>query len=200
MEFGYARILEHQQQDNPMLQQLLKCVADDRFIFRDIRNQDYERKNYKFMRNLLRSGDVLYIDGLDSLGHDFEAIAAEWQYLTKECGVDVIVLESNGEIDSRKFGTMGQIGEQLEAQMLYLLNYMGTLQHREDTELKAAQKVGRPALDWDWDLFDATAQRWADDEISLEEACAIMNSARSSWYKYAKERGFIRNGKRKTSE
>ena len=65
---------------------------------------------------------------------------------------------------------------------------------------KAGKKFGRPALNWDWDLFDATAQRWADGEISLEEACDIMNSARSSWYKYVKERGFVRTRKRKNKE
>ncbi len=198
MEFGYARVLEEQQQDSPMMQQLLKLVPDDRFVFSDIRNKDNDRKNYNFMCNMLRAGDVLYIDGLDSLGHTFEEIADEWQVLTKERNVDVVVLESAGALDSRKFHSMGELGRQLEAQMLYLLGYVGELQQRENgTTAADGKKVGRPTLDWDWDKFDATAQRWADGEISLEEACDIMNSARSSWYKYAKERGFNRSVNRR---
>ncbi len=198
MQFGYARRTEEEEQNNTMRQRLLELVGDDRFVFMDVRSKEFGRSNYLFMRNLFRTGDVLYIDGLDSLGQDFADIAQEWRELTQTLGVDVVVLESGGELDSRKFRNMGVVGQQLEEQMLYLLHYMGTLQERlcAYDEQKPVLRVGRPIIDWDWKLFDATAQRWADGEIELEEACAIMDSARSSWYKYAKARGFKRKTKR----
>ncbi len=198
MQFGYARRSEEEQQNGAMRKRLLELVGDDRFVFMDVRSKEFGRSNYLFMRNMLRAGDVLYVDGLDSLGKDFTDIAQEWQELTQNVGVDIVVLESDGELDSRKFRDLGAVGQQLEEQMLYLLHYMGTLQAREraDEEPALPQKIGRPILDWDWNLFDATAQRWADGEIELEEACDIMDSARSSWYKYAKARGFKRKTKR----
>ena len=209
MNLGYARVFEEEQGSGAMRQRMLEAVQDDRFLFEDIRNKDYERKNYLFMRNMLRPGDVLYVDGLDSLGRTFADMAQEWQHLTRELQVDVVVLEDAMDLDSRRFKAMGATGEQLEQQLLHLLTYMADIQQRRskenqregiDAAKKAGKKHGRPALNWDWDLFDATAQRWADGEISLEEACDIMNSARSSWYKYVKERGFVRTRKRKNKE
>ena len=206
MNLGYARVFEEEQGSGAMRQRMLEAVQDDRFLFEDIRNKDYERKNYVFMRNMLRPGDVLYVDGLDSLGRTFADMAQEWQHLTKELQVDVVVLEDAMDLDSRRFKAMGATGEKLEQQLLHLLTYMADIQQRRskenqregiDAAKKAGKKFGRPALNWDWDLFDATAQRWADGEISLEEACDIMNSARSSWYKYVKERGFVRTRKRR---
>ena len=206
MNLGYARVFEEEQGSGAMRQRMLEAVQDDRFLFEDIRNKDYERKNYVFMRNMLRPGDVLYVDGLDSLGRTFAVMAQEWQHLTRELQVDVVVLEDAMDLDSRRFKAMGATGEQLEQQLLHLLTYMADIQQRRskenqregiDAAKKAGKKFGRPALNWDWDLFDATAQRWADGEISLEEACDIMNSARSSWYKYVKERGFVRTRKRR---
>ncbi len=194
MEFGYARVLEEEQENSAMKQRLQEIVGDDRFVFVDVRGE--MRHNYAFMSKMLRAGDVLYVDGLDSLGTTFLDMAREWRELTQTRNIDVVVLESDGALDSRNFRSMGEVGRQLEEQMLYLLHYMGTLQQRDsDDDQKEPQKIGRPMLDWDWELFDATAQRWADGEIELEEACAIMNSARSSWYKYAKLRGFKRKRK-----
>ena len=96
MNLGYARVFEEEQGNGAMRQRMLEAVQDDRFLFEDIRNKDYERKNYVFMRNMLRPGDVLYVDGLDSLGRTFADMAQEWQHLTRELQVDVVVLEEGG--------------------------------------------------------------------------------------------------------
>lgn len=209
MNFGYARVFEEERTDNPLRERMLGLVDSDRFLFQDIRNKEYDRSNYLFLRNMLRPDDVLYVDGLDSLGRTFEDMAAEWRYLTQKLQVDVVVLDNMVQLDSRKFKSMGAVGIQLEQQMLDLLVYTAEIQRRRikesqregiDAAIKAGKKFGRPCLQWDWELFDATAQRWADGEISVEEACDIMNSARSSWYKYVKERGFVRTRKRKPKE
>ncbi len=199
MQFGYARVSEREEEQNLIRRKMLELIGDDRFVFMDLRKDKQGRNNYLFMRNMLRTGDVLYIDAMDSLGHDFAEIAREWSDLTQTLGIDVVVLDSAGALDSRKFHSMGELGQQLEMQMLYLLTYMGELQQRDNVppEPKEHKKLGRPAIDWDWDLFDATAQRWADGEIDARQACDIMDSARSSWYKYAKERGYKRKVNRK---
>lgn len=206
MNFGYARVFEEEQEQNPMRDRMLQLVDRDNFLFQDIRNKAYERQNYMVLRNLLNPGDMLYIDSLDSLGRTWEEMAAEWQALTTELQVDVVILDAPVQIDSQWFLKMGEVGQMLEQQMLALLVYIAELQRRRvkenqrdgiDAALKAGKKFGRPPLQWDWVLFDATAQRWADREISLEEACEIMDSARSSWYKYVKERGFVRKRKKK---
>ena len=90
MKFGYARVFA--EKPNPQWEKLVEVVGDDRFVFADRRTKEYERKNYLFLRNMLRSGDTLYVDGLDSLGSTLEEIAEEWRSLTKDLQVDVVVL------------------------------------------------------------------------------------------------------------
>ena len=153
---------------------------------------------------MLRSGDTLYIDGLDSLGDTLEDMAEEWRCLTGELQVDVVVLDAAVQLDSRRFRELGDTGRLLERQMLGLLSYIAELQRRKQLEQQrvsgtagqSGKKFGRPPLKMDWELFHQTAQRWADGEIDVEQACALTGTARSSWYKYAKEMGYARNGKR----
>ena len=201
MKFGYARVFAEELGQNAIRERLLEQVVDDRFLFEDVRNREQERKKYAFLRSMLRSGDVLYIDALDSLGSTWTAIAEEWKALTRELQVDVVVLEDTVLLDSRRFRALGEMGKALEEQFLSLLPYVAQMQQRREEDAQRpgegkrkshGKAFGRPRLQWDWELFHATAERWANGEISVEEACRITNSARSSWYKYMKEQGYHR--------
>ena len=182
MKFGYARVFA--EEPNAQWEKLLELVGDDRFVFADRRTKEYERKNYLFLRNMLRPSDTLYVDSLDSLGGNLEEIAEEWRSLTGELQVDVVVLDGAVQLDSRRFRELGDTGRLLEQQ------------RAGSAAGQSGKKFGRPPLKMDWELFHQTAQRWADGEIDVEQACALTGTARSSWYKYAKEMGYARNGKR----
>ena len=41
----------------------------------------------------LRPGDILYLHSIDRLGRNYEEILQQWQIITKEKKVDVIVLD-----------------------------------------------------------------------------------------------------------
>lgn len=205
MQFGYIREWAEEQGQSAARQQILEQIEDDRFLFSDVRTRNYERRNYQFMCNLLRAGDVLYLDELDSLGQTMEDMVAEWQMLTKQLQVDVVVLQAAVKLDSRYYKEQGESGMQMEQQMLNMLLYAEYLQQRREEEkqrtsgravVQDGRRHGRPPLQMDWALFHATAQRWAAGEIDAEQACQITGSARSSWYKYTKELGYVRNNKR----
>ena len=55
-----------------------------------------------FLRNMLRAGDILYVDELGSLGGTLEEIADEWCSLTA-LQVDVAALAPAVQLDSRRF-------------------------------------------------------------------------------------------------
>lgn len=202
MNFGYARVLP-EEQGNGMVQQLVDVVGDDRFVFTDRRTKEYDRKNYFFLRNMLRAGDILYVDELGSLGGTLEEIADEWCSLTGALQVDMVALAPAVQLDSRRFRELGEIGQQMERQMLDLLRYVAELQRRKQSEQRTGtctggqkgKRFGRPPLKMDWELFHQTAQRWAAGEMSVEQACALTGTARSSWYKYTKELGYTRERK-----
>ena len=206
MIFGYVRVNEQNWENSEIAKRMKELLGKEGKLFWDIRNKNYDREQYAQMRDMLQVGDVLYVDSLDSLGRTMERMAEEWTYLTQERQLDVVVLENSVQLDSRLFRDLGDTGRMLEQQMLALLVYLAELQHRKvnenqregiDAAKKAGKRFGRPSLDWDWDLFDATARRWTENEIDLDEACRIVGSARSSWYKYAKERGFVRKRAKK---
>lgn len=202
MEFGYIREWKEEQGQSTARQRLLELLDNERFLFSDLRDKSFERYNYLFMRNMLRTGDVLFLYGLDSLGCNVEDMVAEWRYLTGQLQVEVVVMDETFQMDSRVYKSMGEYGAKFEEQLLEMLLYADVLQQRREMELQRTRTVikpnntGRPPLPLDWELFHETAQRWADGEIDIEEACKTVNTGRSSWYRYTRALGYVRNNRR----
>lgn len=200
MKIGYVRISTKTQNLVRQLETMKKLGIEDRFVFQDIASgKDFERPGYIAMKGVLRSGDLLYIDALDRLGRDYDAIIHEWKHITRELKCDVVALDNAQLFDSRKFREMGELGKLMEDQFLSLLAYVAdnerkkTLERQRqgiETAKKKGVKFGRPSSIQDWELFDRTAKRWEQGEITAAEACRITGAKKTSWYKYTKERGF----------
>jgi len=48
---------------------------------------------YKRLINKMQPGDTLLIKGIDRLGRDYDEIIQQWRFLTKEMGVDIVILD-----------------------------------------------------------------------------------------------------------
>ena len=103
MDFMYIRCSAKDQNEARQVAKAKDLGIDDRHIFIEkASGKDFDRPVYLGMKNAaLREGDVLYIDSLDRLGRNYEGIVAEWQSLTKEIGVDIVVLDMP-LLDTRK--------------------------------------------------------------------------------------------------
>ena len=55
--------------------------------------KDFNRPKYKKMLRKLKKDDLLYIKSIDCLGRNYEDILQQWRILTKEKGVDIVVLD-----------------------------------------------------------------------------------------------------------
>lgn len=55
--------------------------------------KDFNRPNYQRLIRKLKPGDVLFILSIDRLGRNYEEIQNQWRILTKEKGVDIVVLD-----------------------------------------------------------------------------------------------------------
>ena len=53
-----------------------------------------DRKKYKTLVNRLKTGDTLYIENIDRLARDYNAIIEEWHLLTKQKGVIIKVIDT----------------------------------------------------------------------------------------------------------
>ena len=199
MEYGYARVTQSELGSSDVRDHIIKKLTDAANYYEDIRGKVYERESYLKLRENLQEGDVLFIDELDSLGRKMSDVVEEWNFLTKERMVDVVVLNPMVQIDSRAFKKQGRTGGKMENLMLSLLLYTADLQHRRivdnqregiDRALKAGVKFGRPTNDMDWDLFHQVAGRWAAKELDASEAYHLLNMTRSNFYHYMKLYGY----------
>ena len=64
------------------------------YIFADKQSgRDFDRPQYKKLLHRLRRGDTLFVQSIDRLGRNYREIIEQWQYLTSEKGVDIVVLD-----------------------------------------------------------------------------------------------------------
>lgn len=94
--FGYARVSTTDQNEDRQVLELLESGIEERDIYVDKQSgRSFERTNYLALRNtILRKGDVLVVKSIDRFGRNYSAIRAEWEFLTKTLGVDIVVLDT----------------------------------------------------------------------------------------------------------
>lgn len=138
MEFMYIRCSTKDQNEARQVEKAKELGIDDRHIFIEkASGKDFDRPVYQGMKNAtLREGDVLYIDSLDRLGRNYEGIVAEWQSLTKEIGVDIVVLDMP-LLDTRKNKDL--LGTLISDIVLQLLSYVA---QSEREKIRSRQKDG----------------------------------------------------------
>lgn len=55
--------------------------------------KSFDRPAYKMLVSHLRPNDLLYIQSIDRLGRDYGEILEQWRMLTKDKGIDIVVLD-----------------------------------------------------------------------------------------------------------
>ena len=95
-KFGYARVSTAEQNEDRQVLELLEYGIEERDIYVDKQSgRSFERINYMSLRNsILRNGDILVVKSIDRFGRNYSGIRAEWEYLTKTLGVDIVVLDT----------------------------------------------------------------------------------------------------------
>lgn len=138
MEFMYIRCSTKDQNEARQVAKAKELGLDERHIFIEkASGKDFDRPVYQGMKNAtLREGDVLYVDSLDRLGRNYEGIVAEWQSLTKEIGVDIVVLDMP-LLDTRKNKDL--LGTLISDIVLQLLSYVA---ENEREKIKTRQREG----------------------------------------------------------
>ena len=55
--------------------------------------KDFDRPQYKRLLRKMKKDDLLYIKSIDRLGRNYAEILEQWRILTKEKGIDIVVLD-----------------------------------------------------------------------------------------------------------
>ena len=192
MKIGYIRVSDKKQNPDRQIEKMLDIGIEERFIFVDWQSgKDFARPSYQSMKQVLREGDLLYLDALDRLGRDYDGIIEEWKDMTRNIGVDIVVLEQESLFDSRRFREMEELGKLMEDQFLSLLSYVAEqernkIRTRQREGINIAQRkgvrFGRPRVEITREFQDVVKQ-WRNGEITTKEAMHISNMKPSTFYR-----------------
>ena len=93
-QYGYVRVSSREQNEARQLAAMCNAGLRPEYIFADKQSgRDFDSPQYKKLLHRLRRGDTLFVQSIDRLGRNYREIIEQWQYLTSEKGVDIVVLD-----------------------------------------------------------------------------------------------------------
>ena len=79
---------------------LKELAIPEKNIFIDKQSgKDFKRPQYRKMIRRVRKDDLLYIKSIDRLGRNYAEILEQWRILTKDKGIDIVVLDTDTDGD-----------------------------------------------------------------------------------------------------
>ena len=192
-QYGYVRVSTKEQNEDRQLIALEPFQLPKSHIFLDKQSgKDFNRPAYQKMLTRLRRGDLVIIKSIDRLGRNYDEIIDQWRMLTKDRGVDILVLDMP-LLDTR--GRNGDLtGTFIADLVLQILSYVAqtereNIRQRQAEGIAAAKKrgvqFGRPRKSIPpeyWMLME----QWTRGEISARKAAARLEIAQDTFLRWAR--------------
>lgn len=170
--YGYVRVSTREQNEDRQLIALREVGVEERNIFLDKQSgKDFDRPQYRKLLRKLKRDDLLYIKSIDRLGRNYEEILQQWRLLTKDKGIDIVVLDMPLLDTRRGKDLMGTFLSDIVLQVLSFVaeNERTNIRQRQAEGIAAAKargvKFGRPPKPLPEGFHDAY-QRWKRGEIT----------------------------------
>lgn len=170
--YGYARVSSMDQNEDRQMVALKNAgVPDDNIYLDKMSGKDFERPAYKQLLRKLKKDDVIYIKSIDRLGRNYEEIQRHWRRLTKDRGVDIVVLDMPLLDTRRGKDLMGTFLSDIVLQILSFVseNERANIRQRQAEGIAAAKARGvhfgrkeRPLPE----NFPDVYTRWESKEIT----------------------------------
>ena len=190
--YGYIRVSSKDQKEDRQQMALKEVGVELQNIYVDKQSgKDFNRPQYKKMLRKLRKDDLLYIKSIDRLGRNYEEILQQWRILTKEKGVDIVVLDMPLLDTRRGKDLMGTFLSDIVLQVLSFVaeNERTNIKQRQSEGIAAAKaqgiKFGRPPLPLP-DNFYEVHKAWRSKKITLKQAAEACNMPVGTFYGKAK--------------
>lgn len=174
--FGYIRVSSRNQNEDRQLIALKELAIPEKNIFVDKQSgKDFQRPNYKKMVRRLKKDDLLYIKSIDRLGRNYAEILEQWRILTKDKGIDIVVLDMPLLDTRRGKDLMGTFLSDIVLQVLSFVaeNERTNIRQRQAEGIAAAKargvRFGRPPSVLP-DNFHDVYQRWKNGKITGTKA------------------------------
>mgnify|MGYP003194972956 CR=1 FL=1 len=170
--YGYIRVSTREQNEDRQLIALREMSVPEKNIFMDKQSgKDFDRPAYKRLLRKLKKDDLLYIKSIDRLGRNYLEIQEQWRAITKDKGVDIVVLDMP-LLDTRRGKDL--VGTFLADIVLQVLSFVAenertNIRQRQAEGIAAAKargvRFGRPPKPLP-EGFHSAYQRWKARKIT----------------------------------
>ena len=191
--YGYIRVSSKDQKEDRQRIALKEVGVEAQNVFMDkMSGKDFNRPQYKRLMKRLKKDDLLYIKSIDRLGRNYEEILQQWRFLTKEKGVDIVVLHMPLLDTPRGKDLMGTFLSDIVLQVLSFVaeNERTNIKQRQAEGIAAAKaqgiKFGRPPLPLP-DNFYEVHKAWRSKKLTLKQAAAACNMPVGTFYGKARK-------------
>ena len=191
--YGYARVSTREQHEDRQLIALRQWGVEEKNIYLDkISGKDFNRPQYRRLVRKLKPGDILVVKSIDRLGRNYNEIIEQWQQITKQKQVDIVVLDMP-LLDTRQGKDL--IGTLIADIVLQLLSYVAQTERefirmRQAEGIAAAKERGvrfGPKPEDKPEMFESCKERWERGEISARKAAQMLQVSHNTFLKWVKE-------------
>ena len=186
--YGYVRVSSKDQNEDRQLIAMKEVGVENNNIFVDkLSGKDFNRPQYKKLLRKLKKDDLLYIKSIDRLGRNYEEILEQWRILTKEKGIDIVVIDMPLLDTRRGKDLMGTFLSDIVLQVLSFVaeNERANIKQRQAEGIAAAKargvKFGRPLRPLPNNFYEIQ-KSWRNKEITLTEAAAACEMPVGTFY------------------
>ncbi len=193
--YGYVRVSTKDQNEDRQRIALAEFPVPEKNIFMDkLSGKDFNRPQYRRLMRKLRSGDCLVVKDIDRLGRNYEEILEQWRIITKEKGVDIVVLDMP-LLDTRHTGR-DLSGTFVADLVLQILSYVAqtereNIKQRQKEGIAAARlrgvQFGRPRKPLP-ENFEQIRFDWKNKKITSREAARQLSVAQDTFLRWVRER------------
>ncbi len=185
--YGYIRVSTKEQNEDRQLVALHELNIPEKNIYMDKQSgKDFDRPQYKRLVRRMKKDDLLYVKSIDRLGRNYGEILEQWRVLTKEKGIDIVVLDMPLLDTRRGKDLMGTFLSDIVLQVLSFVaeNERVNIRQRQAEGIAAAKargvRFGRP-LGQLPENFHSAYQRWKAKKITGTVAAKECGMALSTF-------------------
>ena len=185
--YGYIRVSSREQHEERQRIAMREHAIPEANLYVDKQSgKDFHRPQYKRLLRKMKKDDLLVVKSIDRLGRNYGEILDQWHILTKEKGVDIVVLDMPLLDTRRGKDLMGTFLSDIVLQVLsFAAENERTNIHQRQAEGIAAAKArgvrfGRPPMPLP-ENFHAVYLRWKAGEITGTAAAKACNMPLASF-------------------
>ena len=196
--YGYIRVSTREQNEDRQRIAMEEAGVPERNVYMDKQSgKDFNRPQYRKLLRKLKKDDLLYIKSIDRLGRNYEEILQQWRYLTKDKGIDIVVLDMPLLDTRRGKDLMGTFLSDIVLQVLSFVaeNERTNIRQRQAEGIAAAKargvRFGRPEKEIPADFGEIVAA-WERKQLPISEVLTRCDMSEATFYRRLREYRLLR--------